>query len=196
MLTIKSLPLQKHQLTLPLLVVLISALAFIFNLEALSFQRNSFTNGQLWQAFTAHFLHTNFNHFILNISAVILLWLLHGQYYNFLNYTVVFGVSAITTTFGVYMYSPEITQYVGLSGVLHGLFIWGACKDIQHHDKTGFILLAAGVGKVIHEQINGASESVAQLISATVAIDAHLWGMVGGGFMGLLYFYPFKKMVN
>jgi len=193
MLTIKSLPIQKHQIILPLLVILMSILAFIFNVEALSFQRELFIKGQLWQGFTGHFLHTNFNHFILNISAVILLWLLHGQYYNFVNYTLVFGVSAITTTFGVYMFSPEITQYVGLSGVLHGLFIWGACKDIQHKDKTGFILLVAAIGKVIHEQINGASESVAQLISATVAIDAHLWGMVGGGFIGLLSFYPFRR---
>ena len=193
MLTIKSLPIKKHQIALPLLVIVLSTLAFFFDSDALPFNRDLFIQGEFWRGFTGHFLHTNFNHYALNISAVVLLWALHGQYYNFINYSIVFVVSAITTSFGVYFYSPEITQYVGLSGVLHGIFIWGAIKDIEHHDKTGFILLIAVIGKVIHEQVNGASESVASLISANVAIDAHLWGMFGGAMIGLVSLIRYYK---
>ncbi|WP_083690156.1 rhombosortase [Colwellia sp. UCD-KL20] len=193
MFTIKSLPLKKHQIALPLLVIILSTLAFICDVDSLAFQRDLFIEGEFWRGLTGHFLHTNFNHFILNIIAVILLWALHGQFYNLVNYTLIFLVCAITTTFGVYIYSPEIMQYVGLSGVLHGLFIWGAIKDIQNKDKTGFVLLVAVIGKVIHEQIKGASKEVADLISATVAIDAHLWGMIGGGVIGLLSLYHVKK---
>jgi len=195
MLKIRTLPIKVHQITLPLLVVLLSTLALIMNSGALTFHREFFIHGEYWRGFTGHFLHTNFNHYILNSSAVILLWALHGQYYNFVNYASVFVFSAITTSVGIYIFSPEITQYVGLSGVLHGLFIWGAIKDIQHKDKTGYILLVAIIVKVIHEQVAGASEDIAALISATVAIDAHLWGMIGGaiiGAVGLLRFYQSK----
>ena len=60
-------------------------------------------------------------------------------------------------------------------------------------DKTGFILLIAVIGKVIHEQVNGASDSVASLISANVAIDAHLWGMFGGAMIGLVSLIRYYK---
>lgn len=191
---IKSLPLKKHQVALPLLVVIISTIGIFWGFDALTFQRDLFINGEFWRGFTGHFLHTNFNHYALNISAVVLLWALHGQYYNLINYSLVFIVSAITTTFGVYLYSPEITQYVGLSGILHGVFIWGAIKDIEHKEKTGVILLIAVIGKVVYEQLYGASDNVASLISANVAIDAHLWGMIGGGVVGLFSLFKLTKV--
>ena len=183
---IHSLPLQFHKITLPLLVILIAVIAFLFESNLFHYQRNLFESGELWRVFTSHFLHTNFNHFILNISAVALLWALHGQFYSFINYLVVFIFSAITTTLGVHFYSPEITQYVGLSGVLHGIFIWGALKDIENKDKTGYLLLVGIIGKVLYEQVVGPSKDIAELISATVAIDAHLWGTIGGALIGLI----------
>lgn len=193
MLTFTSLPTQKHQFILPLIVILLSLLAFIFNSEHLHFQRDVFINGEYWRGFTAHFLHTNLNHLLLNISAVVLLWALHGQFYNRINYLFVFIVCAVTTTFGITIFSPEITQYVGLSGILHGLFIWGTIKDIQHKDKTGYLLLAAILLKVLYEQLMGPSAEVAKLISATVAIDAHLWGMIGGGIIGIASYFSYKR---
>lgn len=188
MFTFKSLPTKKQQITLPLLVILFASIALVANTESLTFNRELFSKGEFWRSFTGHFLHTNFNHYLLNVCGVILLWALHGQYYNKLNSPLLFIVSALSTSLGIYLYSPEITDYVGLSGILHGMFIWGAIKDIQHKDNTGYILLFAVVGKVIYEQIAGASESVAALISAHVAIDAHLWGMLGGAVVGIISF--------
>lgn len=177
---------QFHQVILPLIVVLLSFFALVFNVDNLHFERDLLLNGELWRGVTSHFLHTNINHFLLNISTVILLWALHGHYYTIVNYSVLFLVCAVTTTFGVYVYSPEITSYVGLSGVLHGVFIWGAFKDIQYKDKTGYVLLIGVVAKVIHEQLFGSSDDIATLISANVAIDAHLWGMIGGIFVAVV----------
>jgi membrane associated rhomboid family serine protease len=52
--------------------------------------------------------------------------------------------------------------------------------DIRHRDKTGYLLFFGVWLKISHEQYYGASADVANLINATVAIDAHLWGAVGG----------------
>jgi len=82
--------------------------------------------------------------------------------------------------------------YVGLSGVLHGLFIIGAYFDIQNRFKTGWLMLIGVWLKVLHEQIYGASESVAKLISANVAIDAHLFGTITGSLI-ILYFFVFQS---
>lgn len=194
MFTFKSLPIKKHQVTLPLTVMLLSFLTYVFPSEYLHFQRDLFINGEYWRGLTGHFLHTNINHLLLNISGVALLWALHGEFYNRINYIFVFIFCAGTTTFGVYVFSPEIMRYVGLSGVLHGLFIWGAVKDIQNKDKTGYLLITAIILKVAYEQFMGPSEDIAKLISATVAIDAHLWGMIGGIIIGLASYSICKRI--
>ncbi|MEP7766379.1 hypothetical protein, partial [Sanguibacter sp. 26GB23] len=46
--------------------------------------------------------------------------------------------------------------------------------------KTGWLLLIGILIKVGHEQIFGASQDIADLINATVAIDAHLFGTISG----------------
>ena len=89
-------------------------------------------------------------------------------------------ISTIICSVGIHWFSPDIKQYVGLSGVLHGLFIWGAIEDIKAKDRTGYLLLLGVILKIAHEQYYGASEDVADLIGANVAINAHLWGAIGG----------------
>ena len=80
----------------------------------------------------------------------------------------------------MFWFAKNITLYVGLSGVLHGFFVWGALMDIKHNEKTGYLLLIGVIAKIIHEQIYGASADVEQLIGASVATDAHLYGAIGG----------------
>ena len=70
--------------------------------------------------------------------------------------------------------------YAGLSGVLHGLFAWGAIQDIKAKDKLGWALLIGVIAKVVWEQFSGGSASSAELIGARVAVEAHLAGVLGG----------------
>ena len=41
-------------------------------------------------------------------------------------------------------------------------------------------MLAGAIIKIAHEQFFGASEDVSSLINATVAIEAHFWGVISG----------------
>ena len=178
-----SFPCKTQQVLAPLAVVIMSLIAFIFDnslSEALVYQRSLINQGELWRAFSGHFFHTNGFHFLLNGAAVIMLWALHGHFYTIKSYSFVFVVSAIICAVGIHWFSLDINQYVGLSGVLHGLFIWGAIEDIKAKERTGYLLLLGILLKVAHEQFYGASEDVAALIGANVAINAHLWGAIGG----------------
>ena len=180
---LKHWPLEWHQF-LPVMVLLIFAvIAFIFENELINqwvYKRDFIAQGELWRLFSCHLFHTNLNHLLLNLGGLILLWSLHGQYYNVKNYTLLLLVSGGIVSSAIYFYSPQLSQYVGLSGVLHGVFIWGALKDISNKVMSGYLLAIGVILKVIHEQIYGADESVAKLIDATVAIDAHLWGVISG----------------
>ena len=190
MFKIASLPFARQHTLLVVLICLISFLAFIFDKQIsplFVYNRDLISQGEVWRIFTGHFLHTNGYHLLLNLSAIFLLWALHGQFYQYLSYASLFIISALTTSLGLYVFSPDLHQYVGLSGVLHGVFVFGAIMDIHNKDKTGYLLFIGVWLKVAHEQYSGASQDIAELIGANVAIDAHLWGAIGGLLFSLSY---------
>lgn len=197
MITLKQLPLTKNHIIGPLLIVILALIAFMMNNDIsnnLSYNRDLIAQGQWWLFFTGHLLHTNDMHLLLNSAAVILLWALHGQFFSWKNYLAIWLMLALGTSVGLYFFSPSLISYVGLSGVLHGFFVIGACKDIEDKEKTGYLLLFAVIAKVIYEQIFGASEEVMQLIEANVAIDAHLYGLISGLIVSIVwYIVPIKK---
>ena len=181
--SLASLPTTPQQISVPLLVLFISLISFLFDSslsELLVYQRSLVTQGEIWRVFSGHFFHTNGFHFLLNAAAVVMLWALHGHFYTIKSYLIVFMVSAIICSIGIHWFSLDIEQYVGLSGVLHGIFIWGAIEDIKAKERTGYLLLLGVILKIAHEQYYGASEDVSDLIGANVAINAHLWGAIGG----------------
>ena len=190
MIKITSLPIKLVHILTPFFVLIFTCLAFLFD-EQLSdliiYNHSLITQGEYWRLITGHFLHTNTNHFMLNAAALVLLWALHGQYYSHINYSLTFIISAIVCGLGMFWFSPDITLYVGLSGVLHGFFVWGALMDIKQQEKTGYLLLIGVVLKVAHEQFYGASTDVESFINATVAIDAHMFGAIGGLLAFILY---------
>ena len=190
---VKPLPFQATHSLGPLLVFIIALFAFTFDAQIsdlLIYNRDLVSSGEYWRLMTGHFFHSNGNHFMLNIAAVALLWALHGQYYHHKNYLMIFMTSALVCGLGIHWFSLNTALYVGLSGVLHGFFVWGALMDIKHKEKTGYLLLAGVILKIAHEQIYGASADVELLINASVATDAHLYGAVGGL---LAFFWPYFK---
>jgi len=197
MFKIASLPFARQHTLLVIIICVVSSLAFIFDRQAAQlfiYNRDLISQGQLWRLFSGHFLHTNGYHLLLNLAAIVLLWALHGQFYQYLSYALLFIISALTTSLGLYLFSPDLHQYVGLSGVLHGIFVFGAIMDIHNKEKTGYLLFVGVWLKIIHEQYSGPSKDIAALIEANVAIDAHLWGAVGGLLFSLSYiFYLFVK---
>jgi len=192
-------PLGFQHIFVPSLILLLALLAYVFEQQSITllvYQRDAIANGEFWRLFTGHFFHTNGYHLLLNLSALALLWALHGHFYTIKNYALLFIFSAITCSLGLYYFSPELKQYVGLSGVLHGIFVWGAIMDIKQGDKTGYLLFIGVFLKIIHEQIYGASADVAKLIGANVAVDAHLWGAIGGLLFAAMYLFYNKARVR
>ena len=197
-LTFKNLPLKKQHSMMVVIIAIFAILAYFFNdaaSELFVYQYQLISQGELWRTFTGHFFHTNGFHLLLNLAALVLLWALHGHFYNVRSYSLLFITSALICSAGMYFFSPEIRQYVGLSGVLHGVFVFGAIMDIRHKDKTGYLLFVGVWLKIAHEQFYGASEQVSSLINANVAIDAHFWGAVGGLLFSSCYVLMTKEKI-
>lgn len=189
-------PLLSQSTYTPAVIAIAAVIAFSFlsEIEALFiYSRDEINSGEVWRLITGHLFHTNFNHLLLNVVALLLLWSLHGKFYSTKSYLTLFFLSALFISLAIYFFDPEMKQYVGLSGILHAVFVWGALKDIKAKDKTGYLLLIGVLVKIVYEQSGGSSEFTANLINAPVAINAHLYGVVIGIIVFLFSNMPTKK---
>lgn len=200
---LNTLALAKQHFQVVLIIALLAVIAFISEYflgelftQALVYQRQLITEGEIWRLITGHILHTNGYHLLLNLAALLMLWALHGRFYRIKSYTALFLFCSIFTSIGIYYFDPTLLQYVGLSGVLHGVFVYGAIMDINAKDKTGYLLFLGVWLKVAHEQFYGASTDVSNLIEANVAVNAHLWGALGGLLFSVGYIYMIKNKDN
>ena len=147
--------------------------------QDMNFQRTALSHGEWYRLITHAFWHTNTVHLCLNLAGIGVLWLLHGEYYSTKTTLSLVAFGIVFSAVCVWVYSPHIDHYVGLSATLHGVFAWGVCRDIQARRTSG-VLLALGLClKLVHEQWWG-DATTAQLIEADVATMAHVYGAIAG----------------
>jgi len=84
-----------------------------------------------------------------------------------------------------------VKWYAGLSGVLHGLIVFGALAAWRRDRKGIWLVAVVLVGlKLVMEQLRGVPGSLSDLIGAPVAVDGHLWGAISGAVAVLLLYRP------
>lgn len=149
---------------------------------------------QLWRIVTGHLLHSNHWHLLMNLGALLLMLMLHQLYYNLKSFAflLIFGCFGISLL--LYLFSPQIQIYVGLSGWLHCFITVGALLDIRHKIQSGWLILLGVIAKVSYEQWQGPDAELAALIEANVATDAHLYGVICGLLLGLVVVLNAKRV--
>ncbi|SFD20256.1 rhombosortase [Pseudoalteromonas denitrificans] len=175
------LPLNKKYILPPLTLSVLSFLFALFALNpVLEFDRSLITQGQFWRLLTGQLVHSNWYHLLLNCGGILLIWALHAEHTSPRRYLFNVIFLGLFCGIGLYLFYPETHIYTGLSGLLHGVIIFGALKDIQVGMKSGYVLFLGVWLKVLWEQYNGPNADVGILIDARVAIEAHLLGAIGG----------------
>ena len=148
-----------------------------------SYQRAAIAAGELWRVLTAHFVHLDANHALLNTLGLVLMWALFARDYSPLRWLAIYLVSALTISLGLYVFNPQIEWYVGASGALHGVMTAGTLAHLRRRDLDGWILAVFIVGKLAYEQLAGSMPFAG---AAHTVVDAHLYGAVGGLVLALL----------
>jgi len=144
------------------------------------YDHNLVQAGNYWLILSGNFVHLNWPHWGLNMAGLAIVAFFFSPYGNVLQWLFVIAVSSVFVGGGLYLMNPDVTTYVGLSGVLHGLFIYGAMREIRFYPMSGYVLLALLVGKLIWEMMNGPMPGSEALTEGRVITDAHLYGAVGG----------------
>jgi rhomboid family GlyGly-CTERM serine protease len=146
----------------------------------LRYERGGIVGGEWWRLFSGHLVHLGWAHLGLNLAGLVVIWLLVGERMAGAIGWVAMLVCVAGVAAGLWWLNPETVWYVGLSGALHGLLVFGAVLALAGRDPIGGILLLLVLGKLAYEQFLGPSDQTERLISGRVVVDAHLYGAEAG----------------
>ncbi len=164
-----------------LLIVLLSAALQAADLVPVwRFDRRLISDRHYWLLFSAHMVHLNWTHWALNMAGLGIVAFFFSSYGRLWQWLCVLWLSALFVSLGIYWWNPEVVTYVGLSGVLHGLFLYGALRETRHFPLSGYVLLLLLIGKLAWEFFNGAMPGSESMTRGHVVTDAHLYGAIGG----------------
>lgn len=147
---------------------------------ALRYDRPAIAAGEWWRVLSGHLVQGNLAHWALNMLGLILILIIFPDRISWRGLGAPMLLSALAVSGGLFFMNPEILWYVGLSGVLHGLFAACAARELLAGSKIFASALALLAAKIIYEQIMGPLADTQMLTGLPVVVDAHLYGAVSG----------------
>jgi rhomboid family GlyGly-CTERM serine protease len=143
----------------------------------LRYDRSAIAAGGWWRLLTAHIVHLDVHHLILNALGLVLMWSLFAEDYDPVEWCVIVSSGALAISSGLWWLSPRVTWYVGASGVLHSVMAAGAAKHLAMRSWDRWILSLGLCAKLAWEQWGGHAAPL-------VVVDAHLYGAACGFAVG------------
>lgn len=160
-------------------------LGFQYADAPLRFERSAIADGELWRLITGHWVHLGWSHFLLNVVTLGILWGFARDLVRPFWWVLLWG--GLCVSGGLWVWTPGLDGYVGLSGALHTLFVVGGLQLLARGEyRLGVVLGLAIAFKLGHEQMHGALPSSEYLSGGPVIVDAHLYGAIGGLVWALL----------
>lgn len=147
----------------------------------LRYQRSEILIGEVWRLLSGHLVHLGWSHLLMNLLALALVWALFGDTLTLAGWLLLLLFCALFDGLGLLLLNPGVEWYVGLSGVLHGLFLAGALAGLASGRRDAALLLIALVAKLAWEQLAGPLPGSEATAGGLVVVDAHLYGAIAGG---------------
>jgi rhomboid family GlyGly-CTERM serine protease len=165
---------------------LMSALSFgaMRWLGLLRYERSGLEQGQYWRLLSAHFVHLNAHHLLLNVVGLLLLWVMFARDLRPREWLAVALASIGAIDAGLWFISTQVLWYVGASGVLHGLWAAGAVSSWREGRAYGVLLSCALAAKLCYEHFAGPNPLDAGLPVITIA---HVYGALGGALAAVVF---------
>ncbi len=143
----------------------------------LRYDRAALGHGELWRLLTAHLVHLDLHHTLLNCLGLLLMWALFARDYTPRQWLVILLGSMAVIDAGLAVWDSTLRWYVGSSGALHGAMAAGTLAHLRRRERDAWLLAAFLAGKIVWEQGVGALPLSG---SDPVVVDAHLFGAAGG----------------
>lgn len=154
----------------------------------LQYQRSAIDQWQVWRLFSAHLVHLNLVHGLLNLAGLWLIIFWVGAERRRASWLLAGALIALSISLALYLWQPNISYYVGLSGVLHGLLVFGLAPLCAQNLPAGWAGIIAISIKLCYEQIiPGGNSATEVLIAGPVVSIAHIYGAVSGALLAFVW---------
>ncbi|MGI9301168.1 MAG: rhombosortase [Gammaproteobacteria bacterium] len=162
--------------------------------EWLRYQRGEIIGGEVWRLLSNHLIHLTWAHFVMNALGAALLCALFPRLFAPRFAVVMFVAIGLAVSLGLLAFNPNVNWYVGLSGVLHGVFVIGAWREVRSGRWDGALMLVLLALKVGWEQLYGPLPGSAETAGGPVVEDAHLYGAIAGIVFALVQFHVLPRL--
>ena len=156
--------------------------------DALRYDAEGIAAGQWWRMLSGNFVHLGWWHLFLNEMGLLVLVLLCPEKLSWgvwLRRLVLIGLGMSA---GLYFFVPDTLWYVGMSGLIHGLFVLGlGLQVVTRRDLIAAGCLAYLIGKIAWEMYAGVPVSDETAIGGKVLVESHLYGSLSALIYGLIF---------
>lgn len=150
-------------------------------LEQLTANPDLFKNREYWRLISCNFVHFGWVHSLTNMAGFLLISIALFYFFPAWKFVLLIFFCSLVVGSGITLMTPEVSQYAGFSGVLHGLAIAGCFYDKTFALWRRSVLFILVTVKIVDEQFFSYSfNPLHQFFPFVVAIDAHLLGALAG----------------
>jgi rhomboid family GlyGly-CTERM serine protease len=147
--------------------------------------RAALLDGELWRLFTAHLIHLGWAHWALNALGLVLCGVLANPLPTPGRLLARMAVLGLGVSLMLLAFDPALTHYVGLSGVLYGLFVLTLWPQARRGEALGIAALATVLAWAGWQWLAGPVAGEAALIGGAIVAQAHAYGIASAA--GLLW---------
>lgn len=170
----------------PVLWLLFTALLQVIGKPIFRYESDVVSSFEVWRLLTAHWVHLNWTHWLLNNFGFILLVAITRVNWNSVFWIKLIIAHSLFISSALLFLNPQLHWYVGFSGVLYGLYIVAAMMMFKKEKIMSLMIMAIVMIKIGSEQIFGSEVSSQALLGAPVVVDAHAYGVACGLCMSIL----------
>lgn len=161
---------------------------------ALRYDHGLIAQGEWWRLLTGSFVHLSAWHLFLNELGIVVLVLLAPERLSpavWLRRVLCLDLGMAA---GMFWLAPHVQWYVGMSGVIHGLFVLALGRQVvQQRDLIALGCLVFLLGKLAWEMFAGAPVSDEAAIGGSVVLESHLYGSLSALIYGVV-FHSFTRI--
>ena len=149
---------------------------------ALPYDRTAIlADGQYARLLTGHLVHHDPAHLGWNLAGLALVAWLFAREFSLRGWIVILVASTAAVDLGFLVCEPQLSWYVGFSGVLHGLMAAGLCAWLRRAPDAITALVAVLFAcKLGWEHVYGPLPFTASTLGLPVIHAAHTYGAIGG----------------
>ncbi|MFD0826783.1 rhomboid family intramembrane serine protease [Neobacillus sp. M.A.Huq-85] len=145
--------------------------------------------GEYWRLITPTFLHSGFTHMLFNSVSLLLFGPALERMLGGVKFLLVYLVSGLIANLATLLLEPLSYTHVGSSGAIFGLFGYYVAiiifrKNWLSRQNSHIILVLCVLSLIM------------TFLQPNINITAHLFGLLGGFFLGVIPYYNKKELSN